>query len=306
MTPRNTILNGDARSALATLAPRSVDTIVTSPPYFGLRNYGDQPDQLGQEASVGEYVEALLSVCGELGRVLKPTGSLWLNLGDSYSRSKSWGASPKSLLLAPERLLLALAREGWVVRNRIVWSKPNPMPTPVLDRLAVSHEDVFLLTRGPRYFFDLDAIRVAHTSRPVSPSVSGPPRVKRGPRAGGNGGMAKIVREGRVGHANGKNPGSVWRMATTAYRGAHFATFPAALAERPILASCPERLCARCGQPWKAIYGPRGDELVRQTYRPDCHCDGSYHRGWCSIRSSAQGRSALWRSACGVTGWVSN
>ena len=91
--------------------------------------------------------------------------------------------------------------------------------------------------------------------------------------------MAKIVREGRVGHANGKNPGSVWRMATTASGGAHFATFPAALAERPILASCPERLCARCGQPWKAIYGPRGDELVRQTYRPDCHCDGSYTPG---------------------------
>ena len=151
---RRSKCSGDPRATV-------VDTIVTSPPYFGLRSYGDQPDQLGQEAHVGERVEALLSCCGELGRVLKPTGSLWLNLGDSFSRSKSWGASPKSLLLAPERLLLALAREGWVVRNRIVWSKPNPMPTPVLDRLAVSHEDVFLLTRGPRYFFDLDAIRVA-------------------------------------------------------------------------------------------------------------------------------------------------
>jgi site-specific DNA-methyltransferase (adenine-specific) len=279
MTPRNTILTGDARSVLGRIAPRSVDVVVTSPPYFGLRAYGEEPDQLGHEASIDEYVRALLAVCRDLGRVLKPTGSLWLNLGDSYSRSKSWGAPPKSLLLAPERLLLGLVREGWLVRNRLVWSKPNPMPDPARDRLAVAHEDVLLLTRGPRYFFDLDAIRTRHISRPATASPPSRPRVKRGPRDSGHGGLANMLREGRVGHPNGKNPGSVWRVATTAYRGAHFATFPTGLVERPILASCPERLCAKCARPWLASYRHEQEELMRRSYIPDCTCGAEFVPG---------------------------
>jgi site-specific DNA-methyltransferase (adenine-specific) len=280
VTPRNTILGGNAAQVLAGLACESVDTIVTSPPYFGLRLYGQEPDQLGLEASVDEYVAGLLAVCRQLARVLKPTGALWLNLGDSYSRSKSWGAPPKSLLLAPERLLLALSRDGWVVRNRIVWSKPNPMPDSARDRLAVAHEDILFLTRGGRYFFDLDAIRVAHSSR-ASKSAQVPlgPRVRRGRRDSGHSGMAQMAREGRVGHPNGKNPGSVWRVPTSSYRGAHFATFPEPLVERPILASCPERVCASCGLPWQGSYRRQDGELVRHEYRPACGCGAPFTPG---------------------------
>jgi DNA modification methylase len=280
MTPRNTILSGNAVQVLAGLAAESVDTIVTSPPYFGLRLYGQEPDQLGQEASVYEYVEGLRAVCRQLARVLKPHGSMWLNLGDSYSRSKSWGTPPKSLLLAPERLLLALSRDGWVVRNRVVWSKPNPMPDSALDRLAVAHEDILFLTRDGRYFFDLDAIRVAHTSW-ASKAAQVPlgPRVRRGLRDSGHSGIARMARDGRVGHPNGKNPGSVWRVATSSYRGAHFATFPEPLIERPILASCPERVCADCGKPWRGRYRREGNELVRHDYRPGCDCGTGFRPG---------------------------
>jgi site-specific DNA-methyltransferase (adenine-specific) len=279
VTPRNTILAGDAAEVLAGLAPESVDTIVTSPPYFGLRFYGEEPRQLGLEGSVHEYVESLRSVCRQLARVLKPSGAMWLNLGDSYSRSKSWGAAPKSLLLAPERLLLTLSGDGWVVRNRIVWSKPNPMPDAARDRLAVAHEDVFLLTRGQRYFFDLDAIRIAHTSSPSKLNAPSRPRVPRGPRGGGHSGMARLLAEGRVGHPNGRNPGSVWRIATSSYREAHFATFPETLIERPILASCPERLCQQCGQPWRGSYQRHDGELVRASYQPDCGCGSGFRPG---------------------------
>jgi DNA modification methylase len=257
-----------------------VDTIVTSPPYFGLRLYGQEPDQLGLEASVDEYVEGLVAVSRQLARVLKPHGALWLNLGDSYSRSKSWGTPPKSLLLAPERLLLALSRDGWVVRNRIVWSKPNPMPDSARDRLAVAHEDILFLTRGGRYFFDLDAIRVAHTSRASKAAqVTVGPRARRGRRDSGHSGMTKMLAEGRVGHPNGRNPGSVWRVATSSYRGAHFATFPESLVERPILASCPERVCADCGKPWQGRYCRDGNKLVRYQYRADCECSAGFRPG---------------------------
>jgi site-specific DNA-methyltransferase (adenine-specific) len=280
VTPRNTILSGDAGRVLAGLAPESVDTVVTSPPYFGLRLYGQESAQLGLEPDVHEYVEGLRAVCREISRVLKPAGALWLNLGDSYSRSRSWGAPPKSLLLAPERLLLALVADGWVVRNRVVWSKSNPMPDSARDRLAVAHEDVFLLTRGPRYFFDLDAIRVAHTSQPrKSLQTTGGSRRQRGLRDSGHSGMARMIADGRVGHPNGRNPGSVWRFATSSYRGAHFATFPEALIERPILATCPERICTRCGQPWRGTYRRHAGELTREAYRPDCFCGAGFTPG---------------------------
>ncbi len=176
--------------------------------------------------------------------------------------------------------LTVLVLSPWVVRNRIVWSKPNPMPDPARDRLAVAHEDILFLTRGARYFFDLDAIRVTHTSRASkSGHVPIQPRARRGLRDSGHSGMAKMLAEGRVGHPNGKNPGSVWRFATSSYRGAHFATFPASLVERPILATCPERLCAACKQPWRASYRHSGTELVRDIYQPACGCAAGFMPG---------------------------
>jgi DNA modification methylase len=128
--PRNQILVGDALDRLRQLPTASVDTAVTSPPYYLLRNY-HVAGQFGLEPTVTAWVENLRTVLNEVGRVLKPTGSLWLDLGDSYSRHDRYGAPPKALLLAPERLLLALVADGWIVRNKVIWAKANPMPNSV-------------------------------------------------------------------------------------------------------------------------------------------------------------------------------
>lgn len=179
-----TIYCADSRTAWEHLPEHSADAIVTSPPYFGLRDYGHD-GQLGLEPSPDEYITDLADLLTGYGeRVLKPEGSLWLNLGDTYSSTtKGSGGSDshgiasvgmqhydeprriapdfpsKCLLMIPERVALALIARGWILRNRVVWAKPNGMPSSVTDRLATKHEALFHLVRQPRYFYDLDAIR---------------------------------------------------------------------------------------------------------------------------------------------------
>jgi len=172
---------GDALAVLREMPAASVDSVVTSPPYYGLRDYGHD-DQWGAESSVHEYVERLRVLFVELRRVLVPTGAVWLNLGDTYAgkanastaagsfdrdrparqiaqRNRLQDAPYKSLIGVPWRVALALQDDGWAVRNELVWAKSNPMPHPVADRLNAAHETVFLLTPRPRYYFDLDAVR---------------------------------------------------------------------------------------------------------------------------------------------------
>jgi site-specific DNA-methyltransferase (adenine-specific) len=258
--PRNTILTGDAATMLARLPEASVDCVVTSPPYYQLRDYG-APGQLGLEQSVAAWVENLRGVAREVARVLKPSGALWLNLGDSFSRHARFGAPPKGLLLAPERLVAALAADGWIVRNKVIWAKPNPMPSPIRDRLSLTWEALYLLVRTPRYYFDLDAIREPHTStsaRSVRPSLGLRPAWA-GPLAGSQDGLRRARVAGLPGHPLGKNPGDVWRIATRGFRGAHFATFPPELVRRPILATCPAPLiCSHCGKAWGTATGRDG------------------------------------------------
>jgi len=251
--PRNTILVGDAADRLRQLPASSIDCVITSPPYYRLRDYG-VTGQLGLEPTVERWVANLRAVTSQLARVLKPTGSLWLNLGDSYSRHLRYGAPPKSLFLAPERLLVALAADGWTVRNKIIWSKPNPMPDSVGDRLSTTYDVVYFLVRSRQYFFDLDQIRQLHrTERAATGRWSAPsrPPVWAGPHAGRQDGLARPRPTGVPGHWLGKNPGDVWPLAAASYGGAHFATFPELLVERPLLASCPEAICTRCGQAWR-------------------------------------------------------
>ncbi len=251
--PRNTILIGDAGEQLAQLPAACVDCVVTSPPYFQLRNY--QVDgQLGTEPTIAGWVADLRTVMREVARVLTPTGGLWLNLGDSFSRHPRYGAPVKGLLLAPERLLLALAQDGWLVRNKVIWAKTNPMPSSVGDRLTLTYEMVYFLVRQRSYFFDLDAIREPHrtatiTKRKTEPASKRPAWA--GPLATTRGGL----RSGMVGHPGGKNPGDVWHIATRGFRGAHFAVFPPELVRRPILASCPAVVCTACGQGQKVSTG---------------------------------------------------
>ena len=273
MSPLNRILIGDARSVLNALPSSYVDCVVTSPPYFRLRDY-QHPNQLGLEREIDEWVAKLRQVLRAIAGVLTPTGTVWLNLGDSYSTGRE-GAPAKSLLLGPERLALALLEDGWVVRNKVIWAKRNPMPSAVRDRLTCSWEVIYLLTRSSGYFFDLDAIRQPHTSsKKASRSSRGwsvPPAWRVTPTS--NSGLDELAASGRVGHPLGKNPGDVWQMSTAAYRGPHHAVFPVSLAERPILAGSPERRCVRCRAPWQRETARRlGHLAVLGELRATCSC----------------------------------
>jgi len=221
---------GDVRDRLADFPSAAIDCAITSPPYFQLRDYGVR-GQLGLEPSAAVWVDEMRLALKGLARVLKPTGSLWLNLGDTYSRHAKYGAARKSLLLTPERLLLALADDGWIVRNKCIWFKTNPMPHSVADRLTNSYDVVYLLTRSQSYFFDLDAIRLPHRSSTTArrggayaPERASAPIWRQ--HGGGNRGLAAQKARGEAGHELGKNPGDVWQIASASFHGAHFATFP--------------------------------------------------------------------------------
>ncbi len=193
--PDFTLWIGDAATVLAELPERSVDCIVTSPPYWGLRDYGEA-GQLGLERTPGEYVERLVGILEEARRVLADHGTLWLNLGDSYSQDTKWGGSsssknelrqgyarptergssglkPKDLVGIPWRVAFALQDAGWYLRSDIIWHKPNAMPASVTDRPTTAHEYVFLLAKSRRYYFDQDAVREPYeTSRPPGSAIA--------------------------------------------------------------------------------------------------------------------------------------
>jgi len=280
---RNRVLVGDAVEQLCRLPDASVDMVLTSPPYFRLRDY--QIDgQLGLETNVDQWVSGLRAVAREVARVLVPTGSFWLDLADTYSTHPSQGAGRKSLVLGPERLALALITDSWVLRNKIVWQKSNPVPTSVRDRLNCTWDAVYVLTRQPRYFFDLDAVRVPYTS-PRRPPVAGRTKpVEReswqGPNSARGHWQSIGAANGAVGNPLGKNPGDVWRIAGSNYRGGHHATFPVALPERAILAGCPEARCVACRLPWKRrTIRALGGTAVRAALGPTCDCSASSEPG---------------------------
>lgn len=276
-TPRNDILLGQATDRLRELETASVDCIVTSPPYFRLRDYG-VAGQIGLETAIDDWVTDLLLVLDDAGRVLTPTGTLWLNLGDSFSAHHREGAARKSLLLGPERLALALVRRGWLLRNKIVWAKTNTTPTSVRDRLATKHEVVYLLARTEHYYFDLDSIREPHTSRrsrPPQPAPAGTAATRPawlGPNSDGDAGLRAMHLAGVVGHPLGKNPGDVWPLPVSTYRGAHFATYPERLVERMLSAGCPERRCRACRAPHVRPLKRQGPDARRLPLQPNCGC----------------------------------
>jgi DNA modification methylase len=263
---RLSIFEGKAELLARDLDDESVGCIVTSPPYWGLRDY-QHPDQLGAEATVEEYVEKLVAIFAELRRALRPDGTLWLNLGDTYaSKTKGSGGTGKStlgtasgghgisaagiersqarqrttvrrldsglpdknLIGIPWRVALALQADGWLLRSDVIWHKPNAMPESVLDRPSASHEHLFMLTRSPRYYFDGDAI--AERAVSTKPSGNGFDRPESIRRNGAGQDTPWQPTELR-------RPRDVWTIPTTPFPGAHFATFPEELARRCILAS---------------------------------------------------------------------
>jgi site-specific DNA-methyltransferase (adenine-specific) len=282
--PRNLVIVGDALRELRQLPEASVDMVLTSPPYFRLRDY-QTTGQLGLEGTVGQWVRNLRAVAREVQRVLVPTGSFWLNVADTYSTHPTQGAGRKSLVLGPERLALALLADGWLLRNKIVWQKANPMPSSVRDRLTCSWEALYVFVKQPRYFFDLDVIRQPHTSSHhgrLMPDHQRPRQREawRGPNGDDASGLTLLKARGIIGHPLGKNPGDVWRLSSNGYRGAHHATFPVPLAERTILAGCPEVRCTLCRLPWqRRLIRSVGGTAVRGALAPSCACDADSEPG---------------------------
>ena len=236
-----TLLEGDCRQTLQTLPEQSAQCCVTSPPYWGLRDYG-HGEQIGLESTPEAYVEQMVTVFREVRRVLRDDGVLWLNLGDTIK--------DKQLQGIPWRVAFALQADGWRLRQDIIWSKPNPMPESVTDRCTKAHEYIFLLSKNDRYFYDAEAVKEKGTFEPGHRrrAFTSPRAAAMGREPSGN------EKDGWVTESGFRNRRSVWHIATRPYSGAHFATFPPALITPCILAGTSAKgCCSKCGAPWERV-----------------------------------------------------
>jgi len=331
------LIGGDCREVLATLPANSVHCVVTSPPYYGLRDYGTAQwaggdaacshiapqggpsakqessagtrliqfrdtcgkcgatrvdRQIGLEATPDAYLAEMVRVFREVKRVLRPDGTCWVNMGDSYASSTTnnggysakstlagftnpvtkgriandsaipqrieCNAKPKDLLMMPARLALALQADGWWLRSDIIWHKPNPMPESVTDRPTSAHEHVFLLAKSARYFYDADAVReeAINEGRVVSYDGTQKNTGHQNPTYPGAKPRDILV--------SGRNLRNVWTIATVPFSQSHFATMPPAVVERCIRAGTSERgCCAACGAPWGRIVESSGVDRER-------------------------------------------
>lgn len=253
------ILEGDAAEKLKVIDAESVHTCVTSPPYFGLRDYGTA-GQIGLEQTPEEYVEKLVTVFREVRRTLRDDGTLWLNIGDSYAKNRKAGCKPKDLIGIPWLLAFALRADGWYLRQDIIWQKPNCMPESVRDRCTKSHEYIFLLSKSPRYYFDAEAISEpiagASTKRYMQ-NIDAQNGSDRQPGKTNGNMKAALPRFGGSKYGDDtreefrtksgaeyipqlkRNRRDVWTIGTGGFKGAHFAVFPEKLVEPCIIAGCP-------------------------------------------------------------------
>lgn len=292
------IIQGDAHKELKKMQAESVDCVVTSPPYYALRDYGME-GQIGMEGSPEAYIDRLLEVFDEVQRVLKKTGTCWVNLGDTYGgsgkgygdkkqdpkfgagRSRTIRPSPnvrgkgqegverhaegKSLLQIPSRFAIGMTERGWILRNELIWHKPNAMPQSMKDRFTVDFEKIYFFTKSRKYFFEQQLEALAPSTLPRYGRAVGATKYGEHPETGAGGALNQprpnikhtdksmgTAGGGFVGHSGyfkkdgsplfnpkGRNMRAVWRISTTSFKGAHFAVFPEKLAERPILAGCP-------------------------------------------------------------------
>lgn len=247
----NKIYQGNCINVLKTFEDDSINCCITSPPYYGLRDYGVD-GQIGNEETPDEYVSKLVDVFSEVKRVLKDDGTLWLNLGDSWAGSnqgagtkhltsnymttqnhksklsKVDGYKPKDLIGIPWMVAFALRQSGWYLRQDIIWSKGNPMPEPVKDRCTKSHEYIFLLSKSKKYYFDHEAIK--------EPAKY--PNDDRGNRKDSRRGTGMNSMSGKTGLTRNKR--DVWFVNTKPCKEAHFATYPDTLIEPCVLAGCPK------------------------------------------------------------------
>jgi len=253
------ILVGNATDKLKQLSDASVQTVVTSPPYWGLRDYGND-NQLGLESNPDDFIENLCKVFDETWRVLKDDGTIWVNLGDSYAGSGKGspgnfgkhsasgtarhlehrhsgiipdGLKPKDLVGIPWRFAFAMQKRGWYLRQDIIWAKPNPMPESVTDRCTKSHEYIFLMSKNPKYHYDHEAIREDALTEPTEPQpIPYSLHIQKGGKETQRLGTSQL--DGK------RNKRSVWSVTTSRYKDAHFATYPPELITPCILAGSAE------------------------------------------------------------------
>ena len=252
-----TIIEGDCIEKLKELPEKSINTCVTSPPYYALRNY-QMDGQVGVEETPDDYVQKIVQVFREVRRVLKDDGTIWINLGDSYAGSggagnqfdqienglspykqtgspKDIGLKPKDLIGIPWRVAFALQADGWYLRSDIIWHKPNPMPESVKDRPTKSHEYIFLMSKNRTYYYDQESIKT-----PVKQeNIKGTTTHKRSTKDWGDGTGVK-THNGFDKSYDMANKRDVWTVPTDKFEGQHFATFPKELIKPCILAGCPE------------------------------------------------------------------
>lgn len=271
------LYQGDALETLKQMEDESIHCCVTSPPYWGLRDYGVE-GQFGLESTPEEYIAKMVEVFREVKRVLKPEGTLWLNLGDSYAgncsrtstgregmgdkregiyKKMGTGLKVKDLVGIPWRVAFALQADGWWLRSDIIWAKPNPMPESVTDRPTKSHEYIFLLSKSKRYFYDAEAIKemaVSGEDMGVLRSVV---------RTDGKyvAWHAKSIKDRQDAGVDSKTAGTgfrnkrtVWTVSTKPVSEAHFAVFPPEIPETCIKAGTSEKgCCPKCGSPWERV-----------------------------------------------------
>ena len=253
------IICGDSLQELKKLPDISVQCCVTSPPYWGLRDYGVE-GQLGLEKTPQEYVANMVEIFREVRRALKDNGTLWINLGDSYCgtgskgdnkdpkykngrngqsvavNNKIEGLKKKDLVGIPWRVAFALQEDGWYLRQDIIWAKPNPMPESVRDRCTKSHEYIFLLSKSLKYYFDLDAIKEPTSHRREAKYANRLDKLVGGRSYCGENVSTRVFSK----DPERRNKRSVWNVVPKPFRGAHFATYPPDLIRPCILAGCPE------------------------------------------------------------------
>ena len=271
---------GNCLETLQKMDDQSVNTCITSPPYWGLRDYNGEEEQLGLEDTPELFVDNLVKVFREVKRVLKDDGTVWLNLGDTYSshkdckstaqslakgtqaevahvidkgrsvsrntkKLKQAGLKNKDLIGIPWRVALALQADGWYLRQDIIWHKPNPMPESVKDRCTKSHEYIFLLSKNVKYYFDYEAIKEDAVGN--SPNNKKPHKHQGQPFSRTKENLVNIQAVEK------RNKRSVWTVTTKPFKGAHFATFPKDLIEPCVLAGCPEKICFSCSKPYERV-----------------------------------------------------
>ena len=276
------IIIGDVRDGLRSLAERSAQCCVTSPPYWGLRDYGVD-GQIGLEATPERFVETMVEVFREVRRVMRDDATLWLNLGDSYAgggrggnpadaefrkQATNFGSlippspvppslKPKDLCMVPWRVAIALQADGWWVRSIVAWHKRSPMPESCTDRPTSSWEPIFLLTKRERYFYDAEAVKEQSTSTGGA-SFGKVDRIDEALEAGQ--GARRYERPNY--REIGRNMRNVWTLSAEPYSEAHFATFPSEIPRRAIRAGTSEKgCCPACGTPWERVVERSANKL---------------------------------------------